>query len=290
MKKILLLISIITSLTSTALAQKHALIIAIANYPESSEWQAIHSDNDAELISSTLKNGFEIVTLTDSKATYRNIISQLRNLELKTEKGDTVLIHFSCHGQQMIAANDKNEPDGLDECLIPYDARKTKSSSYNGQNHLKDNELNNYIRKIMAKAGGKGLVLVSIDACHSDSMDRGDDDDDTPCTRGTYDIFGIASEAQTEELRRIYRNQDSKAISKSDSEANVIYLSACLSYQSNYETRHNGKFYGSLTLCMCQAIRENGFGDVMKWISATSLKMRQISQFGQKMSVRSTIK
>lgn len=268
-------------------AQRYAMIVGVSHYPQNSGWKDIHSCNDVQLLKSTLGHDFSITTLEDGKATYRLIKEGFSRLTTKIKNGNTVLIHFSCHGQQMLATNDKNEPDGLDECLIPYDARKTKSQSYSGASHLKDNEISLLIKRLMQKAGPKGLVIVTIDACHSDSMNRGDD---SLHIRGTEDIFGIESKAQAEQLRKIYRNPDSKEITKEANEADVIYLSACMSYQNNYETRHNGKFYGSLTLCLCQAYSETGISNIANTVAVISKKMRLISQFGQKMAVRSTIK
>ena len=105
--------------------QKHALIVAIANYPKESGWSSIHSNNDLQILLPQFKRlDFHINLLADKQATKKNIIQALQHLIKQLKAGDDVCLHFSCHGQQMEDDNG-DEADGLDKALIPYDARRT---------------------------------------------------------------------------------------------------------------------------------------------------------------------
>ena len=82
--------------------QKHALIVAIANYPTESGWNKINSDNDKTLLVPEFQRlGFKVTTLTNEQATKQGIIRSLYQLTKQVRQNDNVCIHFSCHGQQM---------------------------------------------------------------------------------------------------------------------------------------------------------------------------------------------
>ena len=129
--------------------QKHALIVAIADYPTASGWSKINSDNDkALLIPEFQRLGFEVTALTNEQATKQQIIRSLSLLSRRIHTHDYVCIHFSCHGQQMEDDNN-DEEDGLDEALIPYDACLSyQEGTYEGKNHLRDDELEKILYNI----------------------------------------------------------------------------------------------------------------------------------------------
>jgi len=71
-----------------------------------------------------------LTSLQDLKATKAAILKELDVLAAKAKKGDIVVIHFSCHGQQIrdqkTVAEGKNEEDGYDEAVISYDVQKSR--------------------------------------------------------------------------------------------------------------------------------------------------------------------
>lgn len=142
--------------------QRRALLVGVANYPEQSGWRKIHADNDVSLLESVLSGSFSVKSILDEKATFVNILKELDGLQKATCHGDTVLVSFSCHGQQMIPVGNA-EPDSLDEALIPYDAKVKYSSDYHGENHLRDDVLSEHIFRIREAAGSDGLVLVLLE-------------------------------------------------------------------------------------------------------------------------------
>src|SRR5690554_7715314 len=98
MKKIITLLVLLVSLQAFA-TEKHALIIAIGNYPSKGGWSSISSTNDVPLIKNDLlAHGFldsNITTLIDSEATKKGIEQAMADLEKKIKKGDIVVIHYS---------------------------------------------------------------------------------------------------------------------------------------------------------------------------------------------------
>lgn len=61
--------------------QRHALIVAIANYPKESGWNSIHSNNDLQILLPQFDRlGFRINTLTDKHATKRTLFKHCNTL------------------------------------------------------------------------------------------------------------------------------------------------------------------------------------------------------------------
>jgi hypothetical protein len=125
--------------------KKLGLIVAVGDYPNGGRWKDLSSINDVRFIKAALlKNGFDlnnVDSLFNEKATKKNILAALDALYAKASENDIVFFHFSGHGQQ-IQDDNGDEADGYDEALIPYDAQGMYDPvSYNGQNHLRDDEL-----------------------------------------------------------------------------------------------------------------------------------------------------
>lgn len=164
-------------LTSSAFAQnnstKRCLIIAIGEYQH---MRPISSINDIPLIREPLESqGFTVFrVLSNSQATRLNILNELAKLENDTRKGDIVVIHFASHGQG-IPDDNGDEPDGIDESICCHGAEAYISDTYNGEEHIRDDELGKYLDGIRLKAGESGQVLVLLDACYSGSGTRGDE-------------------------------------------------------------------------------------------------------------------
>jgi hypothetical protein len=180
LKRIFILLSLFSIFFSEGKTQtKRALIIAIGNYPASSGWDYLNSLNDVPMIQGALlKQNFlpaNITVLTDDKATKKRIIDALDNLIAASQKGDIVVIHVSSHGEQ-IQDDNGDEADGLDECIVPYDAVYSDSKedfSKVSSGYIRDDLFGEKITLLRNKIGKKGDALVTIDACHSGSGTRG---------------------------------------------------------------------------------------------------------------------
>lgn len=260
--------------------QKYAFIVAIANYPKGSGWGVIHSNNDLQMLRPQFERlNFHIITLADKQASKKNILQALQCLIRQLKAGDDVCLHFSCHGQQMEDDNN-DEADGLDEALIPYDAQFTyKKGIYEGENHLRDDELEKYLTCIRQKIGRDGSMLVTFDACHSGTANRIEEyvEDDNAPIRGTSAIFSsnpfyIAPDKK--QVERKTRLMQQSGLSP------ICVISACQPFQRNFEIKVGNNYYGTLSYSFYKVLEEIDKWDASYypkiWEQAKTLSSRQI--------------
>ncbi|CAN0600730.1 unnamed protein product, partial [Ectocarpus sp. 12 AP-2014] len=172
----LVLVLVFLVLNLVHATEKHALIIAVGDYPSGSGWGDISSANDVPLIKESLMgHGFKktnIIILKDKEATYSGIKSAIENFRASLKPGDIAVIHFSGHGQP-IWDTDSDEIDGYDEAWIPYDAKATYDKDYyEGERHLRDDELGDMFTGIRNALGKEGQLLLLMDSCHSGTASR----------------------------------------------------------------------------------------------------------------------
>ncbi len=233
--------------------QKHALIIAVADYPEEGKWQDISSDNDIALIKGALlKQGFDnknIKIVIDDDASKDGIVTELENLKNNVNEGDIVVIHYSGHGQQIQDDSD-DELDGYDEALIPWDAQIRMTDLYKGEKHLRDDEVKLLTDDLRAKLGPDGNLLLILDACHSGTGNRGD----LAKTRGTDIKF--SEEGYTPPKKSDEANFDDFSKEESKELAPMITMSGAGQHELNYEYYDYEKdsSYGSLSYAVSQVL------------------------------------
>jgi len=143
---------------------KRALLIGINNYLAVPKLRG--SLNDVETMKRVLTTrwGFldeHIVTLIDEAATRKGIISALEQLVKQAGPNDTVYVHYSGHGSQVVDLNGDEQEDGLDETLVPQDGRTTNIRD------ITDDELNEIFYLLKARH-----ALVVLDSCHSGTATR----------------------------------------------------------------------------------------------------------------------
>lgn len=253
---------------------KRALLIGISDYGNTDEdpnkWANISGANDVMLLTPLFnKQGFDVVSLVDTQATHARITQALKKLAKNSKKGDVVYIHFSMHGQPYEDLNG-DEEDGWDEALIPVDAQMTYSEGiYDGKNHLLDDELEVYFNEIRHKIGTNGQLYVILDACHSGTASRGDDDH----VRGTREGFTRSGKDYTPD--RTKETNDYFTVATKSGQSPVTFIEACRSYQVNREVRDvdTNTWYGSLSYYIAQAIKEHQIGVTDDWIEAVKTKM-----------------
>ena len=276
MKLRVIIIFLVTCFFSSEAQTKRALLVGIGEYPAESGWNVIHGDNDVPLIVSALTTkGFgpdKVATLINQQATKKNILSSLKRLTAEAKLNDIIYIHFSTHGQQ-VTDLDGDEEDGLDEAIIPFDARKAfVKGIYEGKNHLIDDELYKLLSALRAKIGKAGTLVVVIDACHSGDSTRGDDNpNDSIIVRGTNEVFQMGAN----------RSSFAKSIKKID----WVEISATQPYQNNYEFRLNRMYYGSLSYAIKMILPEltnkDDFVSMFKLIQKKREEMN-VSRFPQR--------
>jgi len=294
MKALRLIFYILLPFWSVAQKQ-HALIVAIGEYPNAPEqkknWSDLSSKNDADILQKALlKQGFEaknIHVVSDSLATKKNIDLAFRQLTDEVKLGDVVWFHFSGHGQQIQDLNN-DEPDGYDEALITYAAPTECVNGYLGEDHLLDDELQQYFSRLAEKLGPKGHLLVTLDACHSGTASRGVEDLVRRGTDKTFDFschieqnaqsFGYAP-PKTTEWEDLLKEEKNKA--------SMVVISGCTAQEVNYEYKVNNVGYGTLTFALCEAMNNAQFSQMtyqQMFILIRQIvqkNMLKISQYGK---------
>lgn len=250
-------------------ATKRALLVGISDYGNAKEdpntWSNISGANDVMLLSPLFcEHGYTVTSLVDSHATHANITSALMGLAKESKKGDIVYIHFSMHGQPFEDLNG-DEEDGWDEALIPVDAQMLYAEGvYEGKNHLLDDELEVYFNDIRSKLGPEGQLVVILDACHSGTASRGDDDH----IRGIREGFSRSGKVYTPD--RTKEANDYFVVATEKEQSPVMFIEACRSYQVNKEVRdvETNTWYGSLSFYIAQSMKDNKTVGSDEWIEA----------------------
>ncbi len=189
MKKIFTLLTLLIIGYSSFAQSKKAFVITIGDYPTQNEWSDLSSSKDKEIVMDLLlSQGFaesNIVALSDENATYSGFKAAITTFISTIQKGDIIYFHFSGHGQQVMDVSskdfkteylDKDEPDGLDEALVLYNAPMKWTDGYKFEEHLVDDQINHYFNSIREKIGGTGQIIAVFDACHSGTVSRGEND------------------------------------------------------------------------------------------------------------------
>ncbi|MGJ8745566.1 caspase family protein [Polaribacter sp.] len=233
-------------------AAKIAVIIAIGDYPKKGDWTSISSENDVPLIKNTLLNqGFlndNIYLIQDKKATKKGILKLLSKIKSNLQEGDILMIHVSSHGQQ-IADQNGDEIDDMDEAIVPYDADAYfTEGKYEGENHLRDDELNVIFNEFRNKLGKKGQLVVTFDSCHSGSATRGK-------VRGGKPVFA-PKDWKPEKNGKENASDMMEKVALSENASPFIFISGASANELNYEYKGNG----SLSYAISKAFNELGKG------------------------------
>jgi hypothetical protein len=256
LKCLTIILGLIGTLGATpASATKIALIVAIGDYPEASDWSKINAINDIALIrSALLQQGFtpdNIFERRNSEATRKGIIDAISiTLLAKAKPGDIVLFHFSGHGQQ-IKDDNGDEVDGYDEAIVPYDSPLAfQKGVYEGENLIRDDKLGRLFDQIRKKIGKKGQLIVLLDSCHSGTGTRG-----LACARGTD--LKMADSAWVRQYALRAEQNEEKQLSEvnTDKLAPMVAFFGASARQLNYETEdENGQPIGALSYAFSRSL------------------------------------
>ena len=111
-------------------------------------------------------NPNDIITLTDSQATRKGILTAFEeHLINQAKPGDVVVFHFSGHGGQ-VEDPDKDSPDGLNSTLIPIDSGNNSSGGT-------VEEIMGHTLFLLMYALKTDNVTMVLDSCHSGGAKRG---------------------------------------------------------------------------------------------------------------------
>ncbi|HYN21229.1 MAG TPA: caspase family protein, partial [Thermoanaerobaculia bacterium] len=197
--------------------------------------------NDVEIMREMLilLYGFapqDIITLTDQRATRASILKALaEQLVEPAGKGDIVLFYFAGHGSQ-VKNSRSDEPDHLDESLVPADSRL-------GARDIRDKELRRPFNRILDQ--GARLTVI-LDNCHSASGARG-------LATGAYPR-GVKPD-----LRDI---AESSNFGPRPEDRGALVLAAAQDFDFAWETRdEQGKLYGAFSWAWARAMRDAATGE-----------------------------
>lgn len=245
---------------------KLALLVGISDYQcvnKYSGWNNIHGKNDIDLLSPTLnKSGVSVTCLQDKEATKSGITKALNMLVSQCKDGDIVYLHFSTHGQPFEDLSG-DEEDGWDESIVPVDAPiEYTQGRYEGENHLIDDELQEYCTMIRKAIGIEGMLYVIIDACHAGKASMGIEEEVIRGTKAGFTRSGKYYRPQKLEKGNYYSIPSSPSLGK------VVFLEACRSYQINKEIVENDNNYGALSYYINQALSIHDLTKDSRWIES----------------------
>lgn len=171
-----------------------SLLIGVGSYKHAPEWKELKNlrgpRTDVIRMQHALRRwgfragGADQRTLVDGQATKASIIASLRWLAGRaTDSTDVVVIYYSGHGSwaadtAIDAIRTRDESDGYDEGLVPWDARDT----HDPRQLLLDDEIGYWLAQIRTRN-----VTIIVDACFSGTVTRGAPDDSSataPVPRG----------------------------------------------------------------------------------------------------------
>ena len=254
------------------------MIVAIGQYPANSGLRPIAAVNDVKYIRAILnKNGFDdanIKTLINGQATKAMILQALSDMAGRAKKKDIVVLHFGCHGQQIrdqkTAELGKDEDDGYDESLLPYDAKaKYNPTGYRGENHLRDDDLYPKLMAIRQKIGPEGSLLVLLDACNSGTGTRSES---VAGSRGEPTPFPNP-ENPMDSLVEVPDAREGFFDHISDSLSNMVVISGSGPHQVNKQVLVNKEELGALSYSFYTAMSEmppgSTYGLLFEKIKAT---------------------
>ena len=148
--------------------------------------------------------------------------------------------------------NKRDEDDGWDESIVPYDAGSRYSKNgYNGRKHIIDDDIKYYVSQIRTTIGPNGALYVVMDACYAGSLSK----DGFETTRGT-------NEGLTQDEKNVFKFKDAEhkqhyPLERSDKLAPTLILEACTSRERNTEISVKGKEYGSLSYMVYLTLKNN---------------------------------
>lgn len=238
--------------------RKFALLIGIGNYPREGGWQPINSSNDLAVISDALRQrgvpDDNMFFLKEEQATRAGILNIWKSVLLpRVQRGDVVYFQFSGHGQQ-VADDNGDELDGYDEAIVPYDSPlRYQAGVYQGENLIRDDELNNLFTDLRGRLGPAGNLMVVLDACHSGTGTRG-----MAPARGT-DVAMASDEYKTAAARRTGDGLTAPqfgAVGANELAPMAAFFGAAHN-QLNFEARdEQGNLLGSLTYALSKKLSQ----------------------------------
>lgn len=255
---------------------RKALLVGINDYADAPLRGCI---NDVKQMQALLQQyyGFEtngIKLLLDAAATGAGILAGLEWLAGGGDDADAVRVfHYSGHGSY-VADQNGDEPDGRDECLVPYD--------YRANGMLIDDVLKTYYDRFPRQ----GNLTLVMDCCHSGTIGRlvsgtafrflpvsADEQARIDAAAAGYleqqnrfileslsqlasQLFGSALFAKQEELAAEYR---ARRAGRVQTQEHNVLLAGCQNVQTSADAFIGRSYHGAFTYYLAEAVaKANG--------------------------------
>ena len=243
--KLAIIVALVAPLAAAA-PHRSALLIGINDYTASRlpaiglpapgrDWPNLAgSVNDVTAMRELLMvlHGFDagdIVTLSDQSATRSAILTAANRLAAAASKDDVVFVYFAGHGSQ-VENSRSDEPDKLDESIIPADSRR-------GAPDIRDKDLRRIFNAILDRGA---RLTVMIDACHSGSGAR-----------------GLLTLARRRGIRPDLRDvADGRDYGPRPENRGALVMSAAHDDEEARETRDHQTMHGAFTWAWMRAMRD----------------------------------
>lgn len=256
---------------TTRTGRKWALLVGIDRYPHlAADYQLQGCVNDVLLMQDLLctKFGFlpeNITLLTDSAASRDGILAALRALLEQVADQDLVVVHYSGHGSQRSDGPEQDEPDGLDETILPADTGRGADPNRD----ISDDEIYGWLLQITARTPHVTLI---VDCCHSGTISRdafGAPVRWVPPDLRPADAFPAPAFALPTQATRPGTRGAGGWLPLGE---RYVLLAACRDEESAYEIRENGLRHGALTYFLGQELSraqsDSSYRDLFERVSA----------------------
>lgn len=249
-----LLLALTSALQAQPIGRRRAVLVGINDYTASRlgarksastpsrDWPNLTGAvNDVQAFAEmlVLLYGFErsdIVTLTDQAATRTAILQAIeQRLVQPAAPGDVLFFYYAGHGSQ-VRNSLSNEPDALDESLVPADSRA-------GARDIRDKELRSLFNRVLDR--GARLTIL-LDNCHSGSGAR-----------------GLATGARPRGVSPDFRDvADGADHGPRPENRGALVLSASQDFDLAWETHDElGVFHGAFSWAWLRALRDSSAGE-----------------------------
>ncbi len=235
----------------SATQNRWAVIVGIDKYPSfSPEGQLEGCVRDAQEMSRVLRERFgfpgkRMKVLLNDEARRDSIMGALEDLERWVKEDDVVVVHYSGHGsQRRLPAEDRSEPDGMEEVLVPYD---TGHADPFPNRDISGSWIHGWLARVTKITP---YVTLILDCCHSGTAHRADS--------SGVKIRRVPPDLRTPEGKNRIRIRDFKGGPKDFTR--YVVLAACRNKESAYEIDDGGKSHGAMSFFLLEELRKLPLG------------------------------
>ncbi len=236
------------------------LLIGLSDYKDPAWPRLIGAGKDPLRVRDAVCSRFKMAPdsfsiLDQSKADRRGIEAALRQLSKDAKPGETVIVFYAGHGDQVAdraTPTDSpwetlDEQDGMDECLVPLNAPAPSHPTF-ADSVVRDDFIDSILTELSSKVrseGKLGSVVFIFDSCSSGTLSRSAKLSGRIPRTGRNSATGDAKMPTS-----LNRPNFVGAQSHSSGNKGWVSLSACLPRQTAKESPGGGDFTTALTMAL----------------------------------------